>query len=189
VYSGTTTSPAYPTSTSSAVSVVIGPALVLDFTLQLGNTQLIVGGGAPSATTGVVITGINGFNSPVSFACSGLPSSATCSFSPATLTISGGYATGTITVTTTAAENHFQLFGVGTGGTIALALLVAPFVLRRRKSALWLFALLVLLAAGAQALTGCGGKVRPVPTSNTVTVTATATTGQTHTATFNLVTQ
>jgi predicted extracellular nuclease len=194
VYSGTTTTPIYPTSTSSAVTVVISPAPVLDFTLQLGNTQMIVGGGAPSATVGVVITAINGFASPVSLACSGLPSAATCSFSPATLTPSGGangYATGTMTITTTAAENHLPRFGLGSGGTIAfaLSLLMAPFALRRRKSAIRKLALAAILIAGMHAMSGCGGSRTMAPTSATVTVTATASTGQVHTATIILVTQ
>jgi predicted extracellular nuclease len=188
VYSGTTGTPAYPASTSIVVTVTINPAPVLDFTLGLGNTQLIVGGTAPSASTGVVITAINGFASPVSFACSGLPTGSTCSFSPATLTPTGGFATGTMTITSTMAANQVPRFGTS-GIALAFTLLVAPFAFRRRKTALRTLALLVMMIAGVQALSGCGASKSIVPTSSTVTVTATATTGQVHTAAITLVVQ
>jgi heme A synthase len=157
----------------------------------LGNTQLIVGGSAPSASTGIVITAINGFTSAVSFGCSGLPAGSSCSFSPSTLTPSGGFATGTLTITSTNAAIHIPQMRPSTGSGIAFAvtLMLVPFAFRKRRTAIRVLALLMLLAAGAQALTGCGGStIKPI-TSNTVTVTGTATTGQTHTAAITLVVQ
>jgi hypothetical protein len=48
---------------------------------------------------------VNGFSSQVSFACSGLPSEATCSFDPPSVTPSGGNpVSSTVTISTTAAS-------------------------------------------------------------------------------------
>jgi uncharacterized protein len=189
VYSGTTGTPAYPTSTSGAITITVNPAPVLDFTLQLGNTQLIVGNTAPSATTGIVITAINGFSSPVSFACSGLPTGATCSFSPSTLT-PAGFATGTMTISSTVAANQTPHLGLGSkssGMALAFTLLAVPFAFRRRRSAMRMLALLVMFTAGIQVMIGCGGSSTKAPTTNAVIVTATAASGQSHTATITLV--
>jgi len=189
-YSGSTGTPAYPASTSATAVVVT--IVVPDFSMLLGNTQLIVGGTAPSASVGIEISGINLFASTVSFACSGLPAAATCSFSPATLTpaSAGGFATGTMTITTTAAANHIPRFGLGAeGNTLAFALLMAPFAFRKRKLAMRMLALLVMLIAGSQALTGCGGGSKTSITTSAVTVTGTANTGQTHSVAITLVTE
>jgi len=53
-----------------------------------------------SATTAISVTPANGFNTAVSFACSGLPSGAAWSFSPATVTPSGAAASTTLAVST-----------------------------------------------------------------------------------------
>lgn len=49
-------------------------------------------------TVTVTVTPQNGFNSAVSFACSGLPAGASCSFSPSMITPAGSAATTTLTI-------------------------------------------------------------------------------------------
>ncbi|HEY0306784.1 MAG TPA: Ig-like domain repeat protein [Acidobacteriaceae bacterium] len=187
IYSGATGTTIYPASTSPIASVTI---LQSDFTMTLANTQLIVGGAIKSATTAISIVAMNGFVSPITFSCSGLPASASCVFSPSTVT-PAGFASSSLTINTNAAANYIPGFGFGGHGeTLAFAftLLLAPLAFRKRKSALRLLALAVLMVAGMQALTGCGSGVTPSGT-NTITVTATSTSGVTHTATVTLITQ
>jgi len=190
VYSGATGTTIYPGSTSTAATITVGAALVPDFSMTLANTQLIVGGSLKSASTAVSIFSINGFNSTVSFSCSGLPASASCSFSPATVTPSG-YGTTTLTIVTSAAANHAPHFGFGNHTSplvFAFTLLLAPLAFRKRKSAVRLLTLGLLLIAGMSALTGCGSGGTPSGTS-AVTVSAVSASGVTHTATISLVTQ
>ncbi|MGA8271841.1 MAG: choice-of-anchor tandem repeat GloVer-containing protein [Candidatus Sulfotelmatobacter sp.] len=66
------------------------------------STLTIVAG--QSGTAMFTVTPENGFNSQVTFACSGLPSDATCSFSPASVTPSSGPISSTLTISTTAAN-------------------------------------------------------------------------------------
>jgi len=189
VYSGTTTGTIYPTSTSTPVTVTVAPALVLDFTLTLGNSQMIVGGAIKAQSTSVTIIAVNGFSSAVSLTCSGLPAQSSCTFNPATVTPAGS-GQSTLTISTAAASNAKPHFGFekSSGFALAFTLLAAPFAFRKRKSALRLLALLVILLAGMQALTGCGSGTTPNGTA-TVTVTGTAATGQVHMATITLITQ
>ena len=187
IYSGATGTTIYPASTSAATTITI---LQSDFALTLANSQLIVGGAIKSATTAISIVAMNGFTSPITLTCSGLPASSTCVFSPATVTPSG-FASSSLTINTNAAANHVPSFGFGGHGeTLAFAftLLLAPLAFRKRKSALKLLALVVLLIAGMQALTGCGSGTTPSGT-NTITVTATSASGVIHTATVSLITQ
>lgn len=131
-----------------------------DFQLSVQpSTLTIVAGQSGKAT--FIVTPVNGFNSQVSFACSGLPSEATCSFSPSSVTPNGGVVTSTLTVTTTAATAArrapiapFQhpLYAL-VFPALALIFGMAP----RRKRALRgvrLFGLLILLMI-AGGLTSC----------------------------------
>ena len=78
-----------------------------DFTVSVSPTALrIVAGQSGQAT--FTVTPENGFNSKVSFACSGLPSGAACSFNPTSVTPNGAPATSTLTVSTTAASAALQ---------------------------------------------------------------------------------
>ena len=73
------------------------------FQLSVNPTTLtIVAGHSGNAT--FTVTPQNGFNSPVNFACSGLPSESSCSFNPAPVTPNGAPVTSTLTITTTASN-------------------------------------------------------------------------------------
>ncbi len=84
VYSGDSN---FSGSTSNAITVTV-QAPVPSFTIGASPASGTVTAGSTAQTT-ITVTPVNGFNSPVSFACSGLPTGATCSFSPSTVTPSG----------------------------------------------------------------------------------------------------
>ena len=85
--------------------------------------------GAPSPSSGTVssgssasytiaVSGVNGFNSAVSLACSSLPSGAGCSFNPSSVSPGATPATSTLTVSTVGtAANTYNLTIVGTSGS------------------------------------------------------------------------
>jgi hypothetical protein len=75
--------------------------LAPDFSVAASPASLSVTAGQ-SGTIAISVTPLNGFNSAVSFSCSGLPLGASCNFSPATVTPSGAAASTMLTVTTTA---------------------------------------------------------------------------------------
>jgi uncharacterized repeat protein (TIGR03803 family) len=75
-----------------------------DYNLSVTPSTLTIVAGQ-SGTAKFTVTPVNGFSSQVSFACSGLPSEATCSFDPPSVTPSGGNpVSSTVTINTTAAS-------------------------------------------------------------------------------------
>jgi len=173
-------------------------SLTPDYNLSVTPATLTIVAGQ-SGTAKFTVTPMNGLNSAVTFACGDLPSGATCSFNPSSVTPSGGNAvSSTLTVGTTAASaslparnrsSHFlnyalivPLFGVIFG--------IAP----RRRSAiggLRFFGIITLLAL-AMGPTSCGGHAANPPNTtevkSTVTVTASTTgSGSTnHTASLTI---
>jgi LPXTG-motif cell wall-anchored protein len=167
-------------SVSTAITETVNAAPTFTLAAQTASVSVTPG---QSGTVGLSITPVNGFNAAVSFACSGLPAEATCSFSPATVTPSGTSAvTDTLTISTTAAttgENRMTWPFAGGGVTLAFAL----FFLRRKKR-LPVFLCLTLLLSLGGVVAGCGGGSstqsagRGTPAGNsTVTVTATSGSG------------
>jgi hypothetical protein len=142
-------------------------------------------------TTSISVTPANGFNSVVSFSCSGLPTGATCIFSPQTVTPSNGVASTTLNVTTSlsmaALHRHASpLFPIG-----ALVALVCCAGWKRRR----LFQILPLIVVGVIGLSllngcgggGAGGGGSTPPQSATYTITVNATSGSlVHSTTFTL---
>jgi len=174
--------PGYNNSAVATATYVISAAAP-DFSVAVSSGSLTVVTG--QRTTAILsVTPENGFNSAVSFSCSGLPSGATCSFSPATLTLSGGSAS-TTTLTVSAAMPTAELRrGSGPwirGSALAVALCCLGF--RRRR-----LPILLLLAGGVGGLggmIGCGSSTTLQPVTSTVTVIAAAGSLQ-HTATLSL---
>jgi hypothetical protein len=120
----------------------------------------------PGAMTGntstISVVGINGFSGAVNLSCSISPAAAsdpaTCSLSPASVTLSGSTAqTSTLTVTTTATtigvNQMKKLFWRSAGGT-ALALLLMIGIPRRRRNWLAMVGLAVVFASISAV--GCG---------------------------------
>jgi hypothetical protein len=179
----------FAASTSTAVTVTV-QAVPPSFTLGASPASLSITAGQ-SGTTTLSVTPAGGFAQPVTFACTGLPSEATCTFAPATVTPGASAVTTTLTVATTAAQA--SVLRSGMTGLLALGsvlLLVMPGTRRVVRWSRW-FGLIVALTLGG-VLIGCGGggnsssgssgsggstTSNPGTPSGTSTVTITATSG------------
>lgn len=187
--SSTTTINAVAIAPSLAMSAVATATYTIppNFSIAVSPTVVTVdpGGGG---TTILTVTPWGGMNSAISFACSGLPPNATCSFSPKTVTPSASAATTQLTIAVSAQvgvvrPNSWPGLPV-TGLAIAACLL--GWRPRRQVGG----AMVILLLVGAGLLSGCGGTAGGggdggSPQSYTVTVTATSGTLQ-QTATVTL---
>jgi Chitobiase/beta-hexosaminidase C-terminal domain len=148
-----------------------------NFLLTASSPSLTVNAGGQE-TLMLTLTPENGFNSPVSLACSGLPSGVTCDFEQQTVTVSGGAVATQLTISTNALASASQRESRPFFPLTALATIVCLFGWRKRRGAYhWL--LLTVAYASLALLAGCGGIVRSfVPATSTVTVTATSGTMQ-----------
>ena len=180
----------YSGSTSAPVVVNVVP----DFSVPATLSSITVTAGQ-SGTTTLTITGQTGYKGTVNFSaasCSGLPSLASCSFSPASITGNGKT---TITVTTTAPHTAvLQHFGVwaSSGGLLAGVFLIGVRSnQRRRKRCLGFLAAALLATAvgcgGGGGNGGGGGQVFPGTPRGTFDITVTANgSGLTHITFFTL---
>lgn len=169
------------TETLSAIAVASGHSASLvtsanytippTFTLGASPAALTVTSGGQGTVT-LSVTPQHGFDSTVSFSCSGLPGGTGCSFSPSTVTLSGNAATSTLTISASAQSANLRTDGGSMFSKIVLAGMLLLFGWRRRRGLLFL----VLLAAlGTGMLSGCGGgggSGSKAPVNATVTVTA-----------------
>ena len=156
-----------------------------DFSLTTpSNTDSIKSGAA--ATYSIQASEVGGlFPNAVSLTCTGLPSGAACSFSPASLIPGPKSATSVLTITTAqiSAENdptspirRGPLNALWMQGFGALGIVLAKATKRSRKTLV--LAIVALLLLGIMFMTGCGGgtgigagRQPSSPTSYTVTVT------------------
>ncbi len=150
----------FTASTSAAVTVTVQAEVPPSFSISAGPASLSIAPGKTGGTT-ITLTPAGGFVQPVTFACSGLPSEASCTFSPASLTPAGGPITTTLTVSTTAPTSSVARSGIywtGIAGLLALASLLllgmpgASSVARGSYGCV----LLLVLALGV-GMVGCGG--------------------------------
>jgi Bacterial Ig-like domain (group 3)/FG-GAP-like repeat len=149
-----------------------------------GGATLTVKSGQ-TVITPISVTGATGFSGQVALACSGLPAGAACSFTPATVAVSGTKpATSSLTVNTgaSAAAAALAVQEIGTGvHRVAYGFTFGSFlflgVIRRRGRNTWaLFGCLLLLCS--LGLTACGGNSTPSGTApGTYNFTVTATSG------------
>jgi len=183
---------AFATATGLVASPVNSAAYVInltppDFFISVSPTLLTAASGQ-SVTADVLVTPTSGFNGAVTFACSGLPSGAACTFAPTTVTPNGGPVTTTLTVATTSTSAALRGNSIPFVPGVALAAMLFVFGFRKRLR-LPILLLLVASAIGLVTVSGCGGsgsqtKTTP-PTVSTVTITATSGMLQ-HTTTFSL---
>ena len=157
---------------------------VVDFTVAAGQSSLSVQVGQSVKTTLTVTPEpLNGFNQAVTFACSGLPSAATCSFSPVSVTPNGS-ATSTTMAIQTALSARVDRDGLGFPGKPIYALLVSGLVGviglagsgRRPLRGVRLLGLIPVLALSMLWMTACGGgTMNSSPTGNQGTPTGNST--------------
>ncbi len=144
------------------------------FALSSAEPTVPVAAPGDSGTMSATITARNGFSGTVTFACSGLPSGATCSFNPSSATLSPTATTAVtmLTVNTTApsaaAPARREPAAPGPLNQAAAASLLAIFALsilalrgtsttsKRLRSGVS-FALVILGMAGLMLMSSCGG--------------------------------
>jgi Bacterial Ig-like domain (group 3)/FG-GAP-like repeat len=151
---------------SASLSQVVNAA----FTLAPdggGNTTLTVKAGQ-TVSAPINVTGAAGFSGAVTFACTGLPANASCSFSPASINASGTAAVPTLlTVNTAASSTASQLMrGFGAYGlAFAGLILLLP---RHKGNPVWAM-LICVSALAAFGLSGCSSGGGPTPAAQTAT--------------------
>ena len=156
-----------------------------DFSVTSAPTSLTIASGQ-SGIIAISVTPQGGFAAAVSFACSGLPDGATCSFSPATVTPSGAPASTTLTVTAPTAVAVLRRGpSLALPGTF-LAALVCCFG-RKKRRGLRLLLLLGTTVFGLALVNACGGQSAHQQQRITSAVTVTGSSGTIqHTATLSL---
>jgi len=128
----------------------------------------------------------NSFTGTVSLSCSGLPSGATCSFTPSQLTVSAtAPATAALTIQTSAGSKGYVKEGLSAGGQhgslfLAYALMLPfgsllAFGRRRRLASMRLLGAVTLAFISAGLIAGCGSSMSSTPAGTTnVTIMATS---------------
>ncbi|MBI3476195.1 MAG: choice-of-anchor D domain-containing protein [Acidobacteria bacterium] len=174
-----------------------------DFSIATSVPSLTVGTQASGALSATV-TPSGGFTGAITMSCSGMPSHAACSFSPAVLQANGSNTplTSSITVSTglsnvaamqPPAGSTFLASMAGVLSTGLVGFVFAPIALRRRiaqskRARLTQALLIVLILCGG--LFGCGtlgGKTGVTTPAGTYTVTVSAVSGNvSHSKTFSL---
>jgi N-acetylneuraminic acid mutarotase len=159
---------------------------VPDFTVAANPTSLSVTAGQ-SGTMTLSVSPLYGFNSVVSFNCSGLLSGAACKFSPATVTPSGATVSTTLTVVTSTTAATLRHHSNPFLPSSALAVVFCCIGWKKRRC---LPMLLALSMSGIALLAGCGGASNgqpssPQPVTSTISVTA-ASGSLRHVTTFTL---
>jgi len=169
-----------------------------DFQVSVAPTTLTIVAGQ-SGTATFTVTPENGFNSAVSFACSGLPSEATCAFNPTSVTPNGKAITSTLTVTTTAPSSALlslpefsQPFAYA--ALVPVLVLLLAFTVKRKATPSFKLASLLLLLAATCILASCNSGTKTVanpgtPAGNSTVSVSAATSGAgaiTHGATLTI---
>jgi phospholipase/lecithinase/hemolysin len=176
----------YTSSTSPAISeIVTAPG----FTTSFSPTTLTVKSGG-SVTTTLTLNPVGGFSGTVSYSCGPLSPKLSCTFSPASTSLSGNNTQQTVTLTISTMLATGSLVplqpGRSNGMEIVSAFALFPCVgfvglaaIRRRRllgKNIGLLAIFVILSGAAIAgLTGCGGNGNDAaPGSYSIPVTITA---------------
>jgi hypothetical protein len=198
----------YLGSTSTAVSEAV---VVPSFSVTASQASLTIARGATGATT-LTFTPVGGYSGAITLACGTLPSKATCTFSPSTVTLAGAVVTDTLTIGTGTVTTSLLTAPQRSGGsgTYSAQILWLPASMlgllglaRRRKlqialPKMLLAGILVLsLGAGLGAISGCSSGSSSTPNytnatpvgSYSVPVTITGPSGSPQTVALTVVVQ
>ena len=183
--------------TSSLAGVAMAPPAAADFSLAATPaSQSVTAGG--SAIYQINLASINGsFTQPVTFAASGLPSGATVTFTPPSVTPGSAGASSAMTIQTPvqrAAGGNGPSLWPFTTPVFAAALLLFPGRRFRRGKRGWgvfaNFVCILSLLGLAVSTIGCGGGFALPSSAKTYTITVTGTGGSdTHSTTVTLTVQ
>jgi uncharacterized repeat protein (TIGR03803 family) len=151
--------------TGSVSAPVTETVVTPSVTASVSPSTLTVAPGS-SGTLTLTLTTVGGFTGTVNFSCGSLPAHIGCSFAPPSLTIAAGETTATDVLTITTNNSLMARAdpprGHSSGVLFAISLL--PFCLlplarvRRRSSCVSRLLVLVLLAVGLGAFSGCGSQ-------------------------------
>jgi hypothetical protein len=159
----------YSTSAVASASFTIGQlAASPSFSVDVSPASLAIVAGT-SGTTTVLVTPQNGFAAETSLTCAGLPSWASCTFSPSTVTPSGSIASSTLTITTTPVQQASRSGSSALFPGSALAISLCCFGWRKRRGLQMLVLAVAILGAGL--CTGCGANITS-PVQATVSIVA-----------------
>jgi hypothetical protein len=91
-----------------------------DFSISASPSSASVSTGS-SVNDSISVGGLNGFSSPVTLACSGLPSGASCTFNPASVSPNSNPATSTLTISAASGTtaNTYNVTITGTSGSLS----------------------------------------------------------------------
>ncbi|HSK43027.1 MAG TPA: FG-GAP-like repeat-containing protein [Candidatus Binatia bacterium] len=167
-----------------------------DFSMDASPASATIKAGQ-SATFTITISPVNGMNSPVTFACSGLPAASSCTFSPSSVTPNGSPVSTTLTLNTTAASSAtVPVAGLRpwTFATWSLGLVFGFFVVGRgaRGKNARRYSVVFVVISLALLIVSCGGgnSTQPNPSTGTPpgasSITVTATSGTSHSAALNI---
>lgn len=186
----------FPQATSPTLVEDIRASLPGDFTVNAAPQSATIKAGQ-TATFTITVNPVNGLNSSITFACSGLPAASTCVFSPASLTPGGSPVSTTLTITTTAPSSAAAPIARLHPWTFAawpVAMLVGLFVVvsignRSKKIRRWSLAFGALTLGFC--LVSCGGGNSTTPPNigtppGTSSVTVTATSATSHSAALTI---
>jgi hypothetical protein len=148
----------YSTSAVASASFTIGQlAASPSFSVDVSPASLAIAAGT-SGTTTVLVTPQNGFAAETSLTCAGLPSWASCTFSPST-----------VTITTTPVQQASRSGSSALFPGSALAISLCCFGWRKRRGLQMLLLAVAILGAGL--CTGCGANTTS-PVQATVSIVA-----------------
>jgi hypothetical protein len=184
-------------SSTGSQSFTITPGFFASIPSNLAGISISAPGS--SGSTAMTVANSSNFSGTISLACSGLPSEATCSFSPSSIAANGTVATTTVTITvsTTAAhttqnltDRPYYFAGWMMGSSLALGgVFFLGFTKPRQHAALFMLIVLALLVVVPACGGGGGGSKTPTPVQDpgtpagTYNVTVTATSGSVISAT------
>ena len=84
------------------------PAIPPDFTITVSPDTAVIKAGDSASLFTFTLTPTGGFNGTITFACTGLPALASCTFAPPTVTANGSPVTSTLTLSTTGGRAALQ---------------------------------------------------------------------------------
>jgi hypothetical protein len=186
----------FPQATSPTLVEDIRASLPGDFTVNVSPQSATMRAGQ-TATFTITVNPVNGLNSSITFACSGLPAASSCNFSPASLTPGGSPVSTTLTITTTAPSSAaVPIAGLNpwTFAAWPVAMVLGLFLVSigNRSKKVWRWSLTFGATALACCLVSCGGGNSTPPPNNpgtpsgTSSITVTATSATSHSAALTI---
>ncbi|HEX4782726.1 MAG TPA: Ig-like domain repeat protein, partial [Candidatus Sulfotelmatobacter sp.] len=178
-----------PISTTQSLSVTVTPGFYA--TIASSASQVVISAPGSTGTAALSIATSTGFTGTITMACVGLPSEATCTFSPASVKAPGTYGTTNVSVmvSTTAAtamaapQRRTFLLAESMMGMGLLFSVVLVGGRRRRAQTVLLVMMLLLIVTVPGCGGGGGGSHTPPPNSGTppgvTNIAVTATSGST----------